>query len=242
MSAQPIFNTTWKIITHASFVLGLPREKDPHSPVVRTCHPAPLSSPRTAFSHQGKDLATSSRPCYQAGVIPLPLRVVVSTSSALQHAGPYQPHVMTWQSSQSSVHTYKFCENMWLDKDFMSSSFHWAERGDWEIHVGKYLFALSCFRLLAATATEETCPDPVLTPVLTPSLVPIHAKPQHRLSWLEVIVVGLNSTHSGCCTSDCADPRWGQQIKAAEKLRCPIQIYRSAFLHTIAGRTPVCFC
>lgn len=33
--------------------------------------------------------------------------------------------------------------------------------------------------LLAGITTEETCPDPVLTPTLTLSLVPIHAKPQY---------------------------------------------------------------
>lgn len=56
-------------------------------------------------------------------------------------------------------------------------------------------------------------------------------------------MVGLSSAHSGYCVSDCVDPSWGEQIKAVEKLWCPMQIYRrSGFLHTIAGRTPGWFC
>lgn len=97
---------------------------------------------------------------------------------------------------------------MCLDRDLMSSFLHQAEWftliSHWETHLGKCLFPLSpLLTALGWFCHGGSCPDPVLTPALTPSLLPIHAKPQHRPSWLELRVVCLNSAH--CCywVSDC---------------------------------------
>lgn len=101
---------------------------DPHSPVVRTCHPGPLSSPsENNFQSPRQRPCNFSQTLLPAVVIPLPLCMVVSTSITLQHAGQYQP----------LIHTCRFCENMWLDRDFMPSSFHWAESGSPLLATGK---------------------------------------------------------------------------------------------------------
>lgn len=47
---------------------------------------------------------------------------------------------------------------------------------------------------------------------------PIHTKPEHRLSWMEILVVGLSSAYTDSYMSDCVDPRWGEQVKAVERL------------------------
>lgn len=41
---------------------------------------------------------------------------------------------------------------------------------------------------------------------------------EEKLSWMEILVVGLNSAYTDSYMSDCVDPRWGEQVKAVERL------------------------
>lgn len=56
-------------------------------------------------------------------------------------------------------------------------------------------------------------------------------------------MVGLNSAHSAYCMSDCSGLRWSEQIKALQKLWCPLLICKAIWLPcTSAGKAPAWFC
>lgn len=140
LPAQPVFNTTWKIITCASFELGLPRERgsEPHSPAVGSCHPAPLASlSENSFQEPRR------RPCNFFQTLLPGCGDPTSPVCSCQHlchsstCWPISAPCDDMAELLKLTHTYKFCENMWLDRDFMSSSFHWAESGLPVLATGK---------------------------------------------------------------------------------------------------------